>query len=86
MFDASKLVHRIAKVSDVDFQGRMQRMLAARFAYTNDGVTEQLKLFFRDPLGPLGGAINCAPKKVVSSNVQQAADYLKRTAMMKMML
>jgi len=37
----------------------MDKVKSARYYYTTEGVLEQLKLFFSNPLGPNGGALRC---------------------------
>ena len=37
----------------------IERVQLARYYYTIEGVLEQMKLFFTDPLGPNGGALCC---------------------------
>jgi hypothetical protein len=55
------LVARLVNASVSEIMNKLRFVREARYAYTYEGILEQIALFFADPFGPKGGALRCVP-------------------------
>jgi hypothetical protein len=54
------LLKYIHEVSINEVYNLLERVKQARYYYTLEGVIDQIKAFFNDPLGPTGGYLRCS--------------------------